>query len=60
MYKSRLNILEHISAEEREFILAKASEISAKSSVNNHYSNDFFFVEVKNNGIKKAIYSVNL
>jgi len=36
------------------------AEISAKSSVNNHYSNDFFFVEVKNNGIKKAIYSVNL
>lgn len=36
------------------------ADISAKASVTNFYSQDLFFVEVKNAGIKKATYEVSL
>ena len=36
------------------------AEIDAKTSINNFYNEDFFFAKVKNNGIKKISYSVNL
>ncbi len=36
------------------------ADISTKTSVSNFYNEDFFFAKVKNNGIKKAVYDVNL
>ncbi|MFH0867976.1 MAG: hypothetical protein V1831_01570 [Candidatus Woesearchaeota archaeon] len=36
------------------------TDISAKTSVTNLYSNDFFFAKVRNDGIKKADYDVSL
>jgi len=36
------------------------AEIDAKTSINNFYNEDLFFAKVKNNGIKKIDYSVNL
>ena len=36
------------------------ADISAKASINNFYTQDLFFVEVKNAGIKKVFYDVSL
>ncbi|MEK6949213.1 MAG: hypothetical protein AABX34_03260, partial [Nanoarchaeota archaeon] len=36
------------------------ADINAKSKVRNHYQQDIFFVKVRNNGIRKANYTINL
>jgi len=58
--KPELEFSDRIKLDVTPKLACYKADISTKTSITNFYSRDFFSAKVKNNGIKKAAYSVSL
>jgi len=58
--KTGLKFSDSIEIEVIQKSVCYKADIDSKSSINNFYEEDFFFANVRNDGIKKATYSVSL